>query len=176
MTTPVIWRVSLRVGQTTLLGLVTSLPRKAKNAAGTRHAGNRPPAPDPRSPTARAPAPRLQNVKAGHPGDDQGKRQQLDLIGHECCTPPEILWQARGNRTPNLRFWRPTLCQLSYTPGQRLEGRHPVRSAAPNPASILPPALLDDLGDDAGADGTAAFADRKTQTFFHRDRLRSATP
>ena len=21
-----------------------------------------------------------------------------------------------GNRTPNLRFWRPTLCQLSYTP------------------------------------------------------------
>src|SRR5579864_901221 len=24
--------------------------------------------------------------------------------------------RGRGNRTPNLRFWRPTLCQLSYTP------------------------------------------------------------
>ena len=24
--------------------------------------------------------------------------------------------RGRGNRTPNLRFWRPTLCQLSYAP------------------------------------------------------------
>src|SRR5579863_4213173 len=30
--------------------------------------------------------------------------------------------------------------------------------------------LLQDLGDDAGADGTAAFADRKAQAFVHRDR------
>src|SRR5260364_291788 len=28
-----------------------------------------------------------------------------------------MLWgRGRGNRTPNLRFWRPMLCQLSYTP------------------------------------------------------------
>ncbi|CAG9204124.1 hypothetical protein BVI434_190001 [Burkholderia vietnamiensis] len=27
-----------------------------------------------------------------------------------------IFGRGRGNRTPNLRFWRPTLCQLSYTP------------------------------------------------------------
>src|SRR5690606_41942482 len=37
----------------------------------------------------------------------------------------------------------------------------------------LPPGgyyLLDELGDDAGADGTAAFANRETQAFFHGDR------
>src|SRR5262245_3711932 len=31
-------------------------------------------------------------------------------------------------------------------------------------------ASLDDLGDDASADGTAAFTDREAQTFVHRDR------
>src|SRR6185312_13653894 len=31
--------------------------------------------------------------------------------------------------------------------------------------------LLNDLGDHAGAHGTAAFADRKPQTFLHRDRV-----
>src|SRR4051812_38402235 len=36
--------------------------------------------------------------------------------------------------------------------------------------AISPFALLDDAGDDAGTDGAAAFADRKTQLFFHRDR------
>src|SRR5574338_499005 len=30
--------------------------------------------------------------------------------------------------------------------------------------------LLDDLGDDAGTDGAATFADREAQTFFHGDR------
>ena len=30
--------------------------------------------------------------------------------------------------------------------------------------------LLQDLGDDAGADGTTAFTDGETQTFFHGDR------
>ena len=30
--------------------------------------------------------------------------------------------------------------------------------------------LLYDLGDDAGADGAAAFADRKAQSLVHRDR------
>ena len=28
-------------------------------------------------------------------------------------------WQERRIRTPNPRFWRPVLCQLSYTPNQR---------------------------------------------------------
>src|SRR3954471_7615599 len=31
--------------------------------------------------------------------------------------------------------------------------------------------LLDDLGNDAGADGTAAFTDSEAQAFFHRDRV-----
>jgi hypothetical protein len=31
-------------------------------------------------------------------------------------TWPLRRWQGQRNRTPNLRFWRPTLCQLSYTP------------------------------------------------------------
>src|SRR5580704_9555089 len=55
-----------------------------------------------------------------------------------------------GNRTPNLRFWRPPLCQLSYWPALQL--------------------LLQDLGDDACADGLAALTDRKAQSIFHRDR------
>src|SRR3974390_1926981 len=36
--------------------------------------------------------------------------------------------------------------------------------------SPFPIPLLDDACDDAGADGAATFADRKTQLFFHRDR------
>src|SRR3984893_1702205 len=61
-----------------------------------------------------------------------------------------------GARTPNPRFWRPVLYQLSYTPV-------PIScdSAAP---------LFDDFGDDAGADGAAALADRKAQPLIHRDR------
>src|SRR5262249_55921050 len=62
-----------------------------------------------------------------------------------------------GPRTPNLRFWRPTLCQLSYTPV-------PCR-----PISVL--WLLQDLGHDAGADGLAALADGEAQALVHRDRL-----
>src|SRR5260221_7154517 len=53
-----------------------------------------------------------------------------------------------GPRTPNLRFWRPSLCQLSYWPNS----------------------LLDDFRHHAGADRTATLADRKTQPVFHRDR------
>src|SRR6185312_16081677 len=53
-----------------------------------------------------------------------------------------------GNRTPNLRFWRPPLCQLSYWPA----------------------VLLQDLRHDTGADGLTALADRKAQSLFHRYR------
>src|SRR6201993_903599 len=58
-----------------------------------------------------------------------------------------------GARTPNPRFWRPVLYQLSYTP---ILGRKRLS--------------LYDLGDDAGADGATAFADRKAQPLVHRDR------
>src|SRR5487761_2204135 len=53
-----------------------------------------------------------------------------------------------GNRTPNLRFWRPPLCQLSY----------------------WPELSLDDLGDDAGTHRAPAFPDREPQPLFHRNR------
>src|SRR3954462_14278297 len=56
--------------------------------------------------------------------------------------------RGRGPRTPNLRFWRPTLCQLSYAPGF----------------------LFDDLCDDTGADRLAALADGKAKPLLHRDR------
>src|SRR5262245_57268040 len=64
------------------------------------------------------------------------------------------LGRPRGNRTPNLRFWRPTLCQLSYWPV----------SLSPSLKS-----LFDDLGDDAGAHGLAALADGKAQPLLHRN-------
>src|ERR1700675_1019839 len=53
-----------------------------------------------------------------------------------------------GNRTPNLRFWRPPLCQLSYCPVN----------------------LRDHLGHNPCADGFTALADGESQTLLHRDR------
>src|SRR5690554_4318551 len=69
-----------------------------------------------------------------------------------------------GNRTPNLRFWRPPLCQLSYWPGTRV--RPTIMPAQEGKINRL----FDDLGNHAGANGTAAFANREAQTFFHGDR------
>src|SRR5216684_9385604 len=56
-----------------------------------------------------------------------------------------------GSRTPNLRFWRPPLCQLSYWP---------------NSSAVL----FENLGHHAGADGAAALADGEAQLLLHRDR------
>src|SRR5215467_4612547 len=72
----------------------------------------------------------------------------LSTISVSCLGRP------RGNRTPNLRFWRPTLCQLSYWPV----------SVSPSLRS-----LFDDLRDHAGADGLAALADGKAQPLLHRN-------
>src|SRR5580692_12979177 len=61
--------------------------------------------------------------------------------------------RAGGNRTPNLRFWRPPLCQLSYCPvfDDQLElGNH--------------------LSDHTGTDGFTTLADGETQALLHRDR------
>src|SRR5258706_14710743 len=68
------------------------------------------------------------------------------------------LGRPSGNRTPNLRFWRPTLCQLSYWPVVRLALTHLTYSAS-----------FDHFGDDACADGLAALADGKAQALLHRD-------
>src|SRR5256885_7880455 len=74
-------------------------------------------------------------------------RHRSPLWGGLVAIPPS---GGRGsrNRTYNLRFWRPTLCQLSYTPTNQLGN---------------------DLGNHASAHGTATFADSEAQTFFHGD-------
>src|SRR5580765_7599886 len=65
------------------------------------------------------------------------------------------LGRPRGNRTPNLRFWRPTLCQLSYWPVS---------------LSRLHSMLFDHFCDDACTDSLAALANGKAQALLHRDR------
>src|SRR5882724_5656627 len=72
---------------------------------------------------------------------------RIDANGSDAA--PCSCGRGRGNRTPNLRFWRPTLCQLSYTPAETFS--------------------LDDFCDDAGADGSAALADGEAQALFHGD-------
>src|SRR5690606_34359932 len=101
-----------------------------------------------------------------------------------------------GTRTPNLRFWRPLLCQLSYwriveccrpekamaacaaLPGSGWRGSGWRSLAAlgmtfrqPRACGAWAVRSLDDLRHHAGADGAAAFADRETQAFVHRDRV-----
>src|SRR5690554_5529991 len=80
-----------------------------------------------------------------------------------------------GNRTPNLRFWRPPLCQLSYWPirFQDAQAETPLTAVSACLFQTLRPGLLEDLGYYAGADGTAAFANRETQTFVHRKDRKS---
>src|SRR5574340_473183 len=84
-----------------------------------------------------------------------------------------------GNRTPNLRFWRPPLCQLSYWPIQESSILYPQfsirdpRSPILNPRSpILYPlsCLLNDLRHHPRTDRAPALADRKAQPLLHRDR------
>src|SRR5271166_6942107 len=83
-----------------------------------------------------------------------------------------------GARTPNPRFWRPVLYQLSYTPnlltscpGSTRASQHLRRDPRIKSGDDgrKRPSLYD-LGDDAGADGATAFADRKAQPLIHRDR------
>src|SRR5438309_9088931 len=86
-----------------------------------------------------------------------------------------------GARTPNPRFWRPVLYQLSYTPILERHARaRPGHLGSPDdiPGSSRIKSgddgrqrpSFDDFGDDAGADGAAAFANGKAQPLIHRDR------
>ena len=59
-------------------------------------------------------------------------------------------WQGSRNRTYNLRFWRPTLCQLSYTPNARIDYSM-ILATTPAP-TVRPPSRM-----------------AKRRTFFHGD-------
>src|SRR5690606_33380812 len=56
-----------------------------------------------------------------------------------------------GTRTPNLRFWRPLLCQLSYWPRQSPRSSRSGSHSRPYFLSLRG-ASLDDLRHHAGAD------------------------
>src|SRR5436190_12103719 len=78
-----------------------------------------------------------------------------------------------GNRTPNQRFWRPLLYQLSYTPVRwafRRRSRGPVARPRRGQVKQLKDSLLDDLGHAAGTDGAATFTDREALGLLHGDR------
>ena len=72
-------------------------------------------------------------------------------------------------RTRDLRFWRPPLYQLSYTPFRRDLARA-VTSKPDCQNLALNYALLHDACDDASADSAAALTDCKAQTLVHRNR------
>src|SRR5688572_4174417 len=79
-----------------------------------------------------------------------------------------------GNRTPNLRFWRPPLCQLSYWPVvtrvRLIQGLAPHFQTGSAEADLVR-YLLQYLRDDSGAYGTTTLADGEAQALFHRDRV-----
>src|SRR5688572_15107632 len=77
--------------------------------------------------------------------------------------------RGRGPRTPNLRFWRPTLCQLSYAPSkQNLQSKTYEKEKRQKKRSVTC-LLFDDLRDHARAHGLAALADGKAQALLHGD-------
>src|SRR5262249_50249122 len=84
-----------------------------------------------------------------HPPPREARRSAASPCPSSACCPAG---RGRGSRTPNLRFWRPTLCQLSYAP-----------------VLVLRKKLFDDFGDDAGADGFAALADGEAKALCHGD-------
>src|SRR3954464_13584031 len=66
-----------------------------------------------------------------------------------------------GNRTPNQRFWRPLLYQLSYTPVVcflRRESRGPVSRPRRSSKTVIG-RLFDDVGDMTGTDRATTLTD-----------------
>ena len=86
-----------------------------------------------------------------------------------------------GNRTRNPRFWRPVLCQLSYTPKanaeceiqitkQRYDSYFAIRFSFDIRHSTFVTFYFSNLRHNAGADRAATFTDGKTHVVFHGDR------
>src|SRR5207237_9999396 len=86
-----------------------------------------------------------EEIKARDARDQQQHRyRNLDFVRHpplivrdRSPAPRPFLGRPRGNRTPNLRFWRPTLCQLSYTPVDHSM----ILATTPEP-TVLPPSRM----------------------------------
>lgn len=69
-------------------------------------------------------------------------RYQIPLLSQFNLAKPRFFGRPGGNRTPNLRFWRPPLCQLSYWPILLMEpttGIEPVTSSLPRKCSTTEP-------------------------------------
>ena len=49
-----------------------------------------------------------------------------------------VMSRAGGTRTPNRRFWRPVLCQLSYCPSGAGSGQGRIAAASPRPDGATP--------------------------------------
>src|SRR5205085_7111486 len=67
-------------------------------------------------------------------------------------------------------FWSSTAKCGRHSDGGRRAVSSEKRTDFPTRHSPFPVRLLDNGGDDAGADGAAAFADRESQLLFPRDR------
>src|SRR5262249_36288117 len=103
----------------------------------------------------------------------------------------EAVSRSGGTRTPNRRFWKPLLCQLSYAPPEQWSvdsGQWSARNTtypssdrkSPVPRRRGPVFTVHcplttirsssgDLRHDPGADGPAAFADGEPQALVHGD-------
>ena len=69
--------------------------------------------------------------------------------GGELGRHPGVTGRPGGNRTPNPRFWRPVLCQLSYwpVPGEYpvSEVRHPIPERGAPPDCVAPQSQMPNL-------------------------------
>src|SRR4030066_861289 len=90
------------------------------------------------------------------------------------CNPSGRMNSGRpgGTRTPNLRFWRPLLCQLSYWPINSVTREKYSNTFSSTPFLFpLCPALLQNLRHHPRPHGASAFANGEAQAVFHGDRV-----
>ena len=80
--------------------------------------------------------------------------------GMESAFPNNMILGGRSerNRTPNPRFWRPVLYQLSYTPKKTRKGGKNLP---------LISILLKNFRNNTGADCSTTFTDSEFQSFIH---------
>ena len=125
----------------------------------------------------------------------------VTIINYLDCRKLHRIGRPGGNRTPNLRFWRPPLCQLSYWPNPVNAAKHPNKRATCRYYKKGPPLpgrpdlqrthnctlicrsvglwyprpmfqlLIEDFRNNARTHCAATFTNCKAQTIFHGDRV-----